>query len=111
MSGRTHSIHPLAVCVIEIRLGHVVPAFQTFGIHPDLYRAMHMDLFLLFTHRLWNLTRATPIDPVLERTNHRPHVSGSESGGATGPKRVKTHTANKAPTTRRADSACGVARE
>ena len=60
------SIHPLAVCVIELRLGHVVPAFQTFGFHPDLYGAMHMDLCLLFTDQLWNWTRATPIDPVLE---------------------------------------------
>ena len=71
MSERTHSIHPLAVCVIEPRLGHIVPAFQTFGFHPDLNGAMHMDLFLLFMDRVWNLTRATPIDPVLERTNHR----------------------------------------
>ena len=64
----THpSIHPLAVCEIELRLGLVVPIFQTFGFHPDLDRAMHMDLFLFFTDRLWNFTRATPIDPVLEK--------------------------------------------
>ena len=48
------SIHPLAVCVVEPRLGHVVPAFQTLGFHPDLYGAMHMDPFLIFTDWLWN---------------------------------------------------------
>ena len=58
------SIHPLAVCVIELRLGLVFPTFYTFSFHPDLDGAMHMDLFLLLTNRLWNLTRATPIGPV-----------------------------------------------
>ena len=68
--GAHTSIHPLAVCVIELRPGQVVPAFQTIGFHPDLHGPMHMDLFLLFTDRLRRLTRATPINPVF-RTNHK----------------------------------------
>ena len=48
---------------------------------------MHMDLFLLFTDQLWNWTRATPIDPVLETKSQNPTVSGgdSEALGATEP--------------------------
>jgi hypothetical protein len=49
------SVHPFEIQVIKLRQGHVFPTFQTLGLHPGLYGAMHPDFLSLFTKWFWNL--------------------------------------------------------
>lgn len=59
--GTHASIHPLAFLEIELRLGHILPAFQILGLHPYLYGTVHKDLLPLIHIWLWDFARAAPI--------------------------------------------------
>ena len=58
------SVHIFVVEMFELRLGFIFPFWQSFSIHPGLYRAVHQEFLSLFPDRCGELAPSTQVQSV-----------------------------------------------